>query len=53
MKTLTILLLITASLFVGCGGGDSVVSDAPVTRENAPQPNVADESLRPPKPPSI
>ncbi len=53
MKISMILLLIMASLFVGCGGEDSVASDTPATLENAPQPNVTDDSLRPPKPPSI
>ncbi len=53
MKLLPIILLIMASLFVGCGGGDSVETKTPTTRTEAPQPNVADDSLRPPKPPSI
>ncbi len=56
MKLLPILLLVIAALFVGCGSGGSdaaTESSTPSSRANAPQPTVADESLRPPKPPSI
>jgi len=55
MKTISLFIIIVASmLVVGCGGGsDASSSDAPVTRENTPQPNVTNDTLRPPKPPSI
>jgi len=56
MKTTTIIIItiLLTSLLAGCGGGGNVdQSDTFVTRQNAPQPNVADKALRPPKPPSI
>ncbi len=55
MKAMSLfIVIIFASLLVGCGGGsDSSTSEAPATRENTPQPNVANDALRPPKPPSI
>ncbi len=55
MKTVYILIgLMLTSLLVGCGGGsDTSTTETPLTRENAPQPNIANEALRPPKPPSI
>ncbi|MEA2112157.1 MAG: hypothetical protein U9P71_08935 [Campylobacterota bacterium] len=56
MKLLPIILLVLAAFFVGCGGGGSdavTESSTPSSRANTPQPTVADESLRPPKPPSI
>jgi hypothetical protein len=53
MKLLSILVILSAVLFVGCGGGSSNGSDSVVTRSNAPQPSGVDEAVRPPKPPSI
>ena len=51
MKMLSMVLVLVALLFAGCGLDDSKGDGT--SRTDAPQPDVADESLRPPKPPSI
>ncbi len=54
MKTTITIAIIVTSLLTGCGGGGSAAQSEPsVTRQNAPQPNVNNDALRPPKPPSI
>ncbi len=54
MKTIILITMISALLMTGCGSGsDANTSQSPVTRENAPQPKVDNDALRPPKPPSI
>ncbi|MEA2099531.1 MAG: hypothetical protein U9P72_05300 [Campylobacterota bacterium] len=49
MKLKTTILMVLIVFFIGCSDEDIEIMDSSIT----PQPSVEDESVRPPKPPSI
>lgn len=51
MKISTILFVFLVILFTSCGGGGDVSQEEEIL--NTPQPNVANESIRPPQIPSL
>ncbi len=51
MKITTILLILFTTLFLGCGSDSN--SQEPQDSSITPQPDVENEAMQPPKPPSI